>query len=64
MDSTADLVACVWQEYLDATAEDEPYTHRRRVLRNAYWASDLPHLGVPLRAVEDYARCINVAAAL
>ena len=55
----ADLIACVWQDHLDATSEDEPDDHRWRVLRNAYHSSKLPSLGVPLRDVEAYGAEIN-----
>ena len=54
-----DLIACVWQSHLDATSEDEHIDHRRRILRNAYAASNLSSLGVTLVQVAAYGESVS-----
>ena len=49
-----DLIACIWQEYVDATSKDEPSEHRWRILRNAHASSALPGMGVTLDEVVAY----------
>ena len=56
MDGVLDLIACVWQEHVDASSEDEPSEHRWRILRNAHASSALPGMGVTLDEVVAYGR--------